>query len=198
MLSECVDSVQLRELAVSKARQQTRVDSTNLAQYFTRLATIAVSGRDSTDDVNDSQSFVGLSDGLVIDVRFANSPEGHPCIHIGIDGCLILECQRCLQPVEFAVNLEARLTILSSETEISRISEPFDSVVMTVDGLNLTVIIEDEILSTLPIAPIHGVGTKCAQFGSALYKPEIEAVKPNRPFAGLAPLLGAARKDRDD
>jgi len=198
MLSECVDFAQLRELAVRKAHQQTRVDATNLAQYFTRLAAIAAGGRDSDDAVNDSESIVGSRDGLVIDVEFAESHEGYPCVHIGIDGCLSLECQRCLQPVGFPVNLEARLTILSSETEMSGIAEPFDSVLMTADGLNLPVVIEDEILLALPIAPIHGSGTNCAQFGSALYKSEIEAVKPNRPFAELAPLLGTADKDRDD
>lgn len=198
MLSECVDSVQLGELAVRKARQQTRVDSTNLAQYFTRLSALAAGRGDSVDSVNDSDSSVDSPDGLVIDVRFAEGPEGYPCIHVRIDGCLNLECQRCLQPVGFPVELEARLTVLSSETEMSRVSEPFDSVVMTAGGLNLPVVVEDEILSTLPIAPIHESGTKCAQFGSALYKSEIEAVKPNRPFAGLAPLLGVAGKDRDD
>jgi len=197
MLSECVDSVQLRQLAVSRSRQQARVDSKNLAQYFTRLAAVAPGIGNADDSVNQCDSLFDSPE-LAIDVCFSDSPEGYPCIQICVEGCLDLECQRCLQPVGFPVNLEARLTILGSETEMSRISEPFDSVVMTADGLNLRIIIEDEILSTLPIAPIHESGTECAQFGSALYKSEIEAVKPNQPFAGLAPLLSAANKDRDD
>jgi len=198
MLNECIDSVKLRELAVHNVCQRTRVDSANLTQHFARLAEIAVGGGVTDDSAGDCESVVGPAVGLVIDVRFKDSPEGFPCIHIAIDGYLKLECQRCLQPVGFPVNLEARLTILISDTEITRISEPFDSIVMTADGLNLPVIIEDEILSTLPIAPVHRSGTDCAQFGSALYKSEIEAVKPNRPFAGLAPLLGVAGKDRHD
>ena len=198
MLSECVDSVQLRELAVRKARQQIRVDSTNLARYFSRLAAIAAGGEDSDESVNNGESLAGLTDGLLIDVRFEDGPDGFPCIHVSVNGCLNLECQRCLQPVRFPIDLAAGLTILSSETEMTRISDPFDSIIMAADGLKLPVIIEDEILSTLPIAPIHGTETKCAQFGGALYKSEIDAAKPNRPFESLAPLLGIAGKDRDD
>ena len=198
MLSECVDSVQLRELAAREARQQIRVDSTNLARHFSRLAAIVAGGEDSDESVGDGVSLAGSTDGLLIDVRFEDGPEGYPCIHVSVNGCLNLECQRCLQPVRFSIDVAAGLTILSSEAEMSRISEPFDSIIMAADGLNLAVIIEDEILSTLPIAPIHGAKTKCAQFGNALYKSEIEAAKPNRPFESLAPLLGIAGKDRDD
>lgn len=198
MLSECVDSVEIRELAARKACQQTRVDASNLARHFARLAVIAKGGQDPDASANDSEELDGASIGLLISVQFEDSAEGYPCMHIAIDGDLDLECQRCLRPVRYPVNVEARLTILNSDAEASRIMAPFDSIVMTADGLNLPVIIEDEILSTLPIAPMHGSGTKCAQIGSALYKSEIEAVKPNRPFADLAPLLRAAAKDRDD
>lgn len=196
MLSESVDSAQLRELAAGNARQQTRVESANLAQYFSRLAAI-VANRDDSEHA-ESGRVMGPSDGLAIDVSFSDSPERFPCVHIGIDGYLSLDCQRCLQPVRIPVNLEARLTILGTEAEMPRISEPFDSIVMTSDGLNLPVVIEDEILSTLPIAPIHESEIECAQFGNALYKSKIEAAKPNRPFSALAPLLGAMSKERDD
>ena len=193
MLSESVESAQLRELAARNARQQTRVESANLAPYFSRLAAI-VADRDDSE----RERVMGPSDGLAIEVLFSDSPERLPCVHISIDGYLSLDCQRCLQPVRIPVNLEARLTILGTEAEMPRISEPFDSIVMTSDGLNLAVIIEDEILSTLPMAPIHESETECAQIGNALYKSKIETAKPNRPFSVLAPLLGAMSRERDD
>jgi uncharacterized protein len=198
MLSECIDSVELRKLAMQNTRQQTCVDAAILARDFRRLAGIVRADRYRHGSANDSESLFESSVGLAIDVRFEEGAEGYPCIRIAIDGHLNLECQRCLQPVGFPVSLEARLTILGCDTQTPQISNPFDSVVMTADGLNLLVIVEDELLSTLPIAPIHETGTKCAQSGSALYKSEIEAVKPSRPFSGLAPLLGAADEGRED
>ena len=87
---------------------------------------------------------------------------------------------------------------ISLAAQTSQLADPFDSVVMATDGLKLSVLIEDEILSALPIAPIHGPDAHCVESGGALDESKIEAGKPNRPLSGLALLLDAARKDRID
>jgi uncharacterized protein len=189
MLSDCIDSVELRALASGNKRRQTRVDSSSLVRKFKRLAEI-IAG----DSGNSGEPSVGLT----IDVRFENGSEGLPCVDIKLDGQLNLECQRCLRAYGFPVNLESRLTILSSDEQSSQIVEPFDSVVMTTEGLNLATIIEDEILSALPMAPIHESIADCTGIGDASYETKNEAVKPNRPFANLASIMDVVGKDRID
>ena len=189
MLSDCIDTVELRVLASGNKRRRTRVDASSLVLEFERLAAI-IAG----DSGNSGEPSVGLT----IDVRFDNGSEGLPCVDIKLYGQLNLACQRCLRPYGFPVNLESRLTILSSDAQSSQIAEPFDSVVMTTEGLNLATVIEDEILSALPMAPIHESIAECTGIGDARYETKNESGKPNRPFANLASIMDAVGKDRLD
>ena len=188
MLSERIDIVELRALAAGNKRCQARVDSSNLESSFKRLARI-VAGRDGSD---------GISTGLTIDLCFENGAEGYPCVHVDLDGKLGLECQRCLQPFGFPVKFESQLTILKSDAQLGGMADPFDCVVMTNDGLNLAAVIEDEILSALPIVPSHDSGVACIALDDSLNETKNDAENPHRPFANLASLMDVVGKDRVD
>jgi len=186
MLSECIDSVEVRALAAANEHRQLHVDSTGLAKRFKRLAELGAARTVSGES----------SSGFVIDLRFENGEEGYPCVDIALAGQVDLECQRCLKPFEFSIDLETRLTILSSDEQSSQIAKPFDAVVMMDEGLDMLTVVEDEILSALPIAPIHESVENCTVLSDGLLKLKNQAGKLNRPFANLSTLMDEGGKDR--
>jgi uncharacterized protein len=109
-----------------------------------------------------------------------------------------LECQRCLQPLGWELRIESRLTVLTEEGQAARLSDPFDSVLMDGDGLDLLAIIEDEILAALPMAPVHESGSECAKREKTGKSSDIGAAKTIRPFENLASLMGRTEKHRSD
>jgi uncharacterized protein len=188
MLSECIDSVELQTLAAANARRQLRVDAARLAKRFKRLAEILAARAVSED----SASSIG------VDLHFENGAEGYPRVGIQLAGQIELECQRCLRPFGFAIDLESRLTILRSDDQSTEIADPFDAVVMTPEGLDMLTVIEDEILSALPIAPIHESVADCAALNGKLPELINQPGKLNRPFANLSALMDQGAKDRVD
>lgn len=188
MLSECIDSVELQALAAASAHRQLRVDSGRLAGRFTRLAELVAAGAVADDP----------DSGFAVDLHFENGDEGYPCVGIELAGEIQLECQRCLRPLRFAIDLETRLTVLQSDDQSREIADPFDAIVITPAGLDMLTVIEDEILSALPIAPIHESVADCVVLNEGLPESINQAGTLNRPFADLSALMEEGAKDRID
>jgi uncharacterized metal-binding protein YceD (DUF177 family) len=135
---------------------------------------------------------------LKVSIQFQVGPEGFPLIQLGIAGNLGLECQRCLAPVGWSVNLQAQLTVMANDEETNRVTDPFECVVMDADGLLLSNIIEDEILAALPMAPFHRSGTGCAVSSTKLVEADNGRQQMNRPFLDLAALMGRDGEESDE
>jgi uncharacterized protein len=183
MLSSRIEMSTLAELAAQNACRSMRVDPLDLP----RLAQLVV---DSRDDVSDGPP-------LTADIRFDEGPERLPRVQLTIAGRMKLECQRCLQPFEYPVEIDTVLTMLMDEDQGNQIEDPFDSILVSHDGLNIEAAIEDEILAALPIAPVHGPESDCGGSGKADVETQTDAVQMNRPFAGLASLIGRTGNDRN-
>ena len=138
MPSSRIEFSELAGLAAGKARrgmQLNPLDLPRLAEF------VVIRGGDEFEDSNQTSEWLGT------DVRFEDGPEGFPRVHLTITGNLVLECQRCLQPVGWQVELESQLTVLSDEAQTAELEDPFDSVLMDIEGLSLQVLVEDEILA---------------------------------------------------
>lgn len=124
-----------------------------------------------------------------IDARWSFKPglEGFPLIGLKARGVLQLECQRCLAPLSWPIEVDCRLTAVGGENEIREVASPYDTVVAGHEGLSLGKILEDEILTSLPMAPAH---SQCAAVREA--RPEV-ARGASRPLAGLGALMRQAR-----
>jgi uncharacterized protein len=86
--------------------------------------------------------------------------EGRPALRIELRGTLNLSCQRCLQPLDFPVALDALLTLARSPSEGD--ADPVDSdIERVVAGKEMAVcgLLEDELLLSVPFAPSHPVCT---------------------------------------
>jgi len=186
MLSARIESAELRELAERKVRRELRFNPSD----FERLPRLAILNAGQGEAAGSAE----LVPWLATEIGFDIGPEGFPRVQLAMTGALELECQRCLQPVSWQVALDSQLTVLSDEAQIAGLADPFDSIVMGADGLRLASIIEDEILAALPMAPVHGPGSDCAESGKAIDELEM---KTHRPFADLASLLGTDKYRND-
>jgi len=117
---------------------------------------------------------------------------GEPALWLTLQATttVALECQRCLQPMAEALQVDRRLRFVADEDEAARLDEESDDDVLAFSGrLDLQALVEDELILALPLVPRH---EHCPQ-PLALLAPAapaddpVPAERPN-PFAALARL----------
>ncbi len=72
-----------------------------------------------------------------------------------IEGEISLVCQRCLSPLRFPVDLSFSLGIVTSESEIDRLPDGYEPLLVSGEPLQTSAVIEDEILLAVPPIPHH-------------------------------------------
>jgi uncharacterized protein len=112
-------------------------------------------------------------------------------LHLLADADVILQCQRCLRPLDEAVQVDRHFRFVADEDTAAALDDEIEDEVLALPrSLNLRDLVEDEMLLALPLVPRHDVCPEAIpmQFGDV----EIVEEKAN-PFASLALL----RKDKD-
>lgn len=105
-------------------------------------------------------------------------------LHLTIDASLTTTCQRCLNEMTLNLPLEFDYILTEIGDEEVDDSEHFDSLNIS-QSMDLISLIEDEVITALPIAPMHEVS---AQNSDCKLKVASSGEKPN-PFAALKGLL---------
>jgi len=123
------------------------------------------------------------------ELRFGQDSGGRRHLSGSLTGGLELECQRCLAPYRFPVDIELSLVLVETESEAEALPEGLDPLVVgerrsvhTVDML------EDDLILALPIIPRCESEDQCQPAVQLLDSEAIEASGgPERqtPFAGL-------------
>lgn len=174
-----------------------RIASTQLAEFAAR----GVSNSDSfsAHDLPRLAAILAPRTGqgdmeLRVRVGFREGPEGFPEIRLQMAGQLRLICQRCLTPMPWGLDADVTLTVTAAESETAELSSPFDSVALEDGTLDLPRVIEDEILATLPLAPMHSAAGECARMLGKHAPGIAERAEVHRPFADLGTLIGRNRK----
>lgn len=107
-------------------------------------------------------------------------------LHLLADAELVLQCQRCLQPLAEHVDVDRHFRFVGDEDTAAALDDEIEDEVLALPkALNLRDLVEDEMLLGLPLVPRHDVcpETIPMQFG------DIELVEEKaNPFAGLAAL----------
>ncbi|MEO6976307.1 MAG: YceD family protein [Gallionella sp.] len=114
--------------------------------------------------------------------------QGIPFLDVHVVGLCRLRCQRCLNGLDYPVQLDARL-LLRDQASLDGLDDDaadgkddeFDSILADTH-LNVPDMLEEEILLSLPIAPKHESGTCQATDGKNAQRDE------KSPFAVLAKL----------
>jgi uncharacterized protein len=103
---------------------------------------------------------------------------------------LLVECQRCLQPVETEVSGSFKFALVHSEDEFELLPEEFEPYLIEGEEQSIIDLVEDELLLSLPMVTIHEEA--CSEFMSKQneeVRAAIEAEKvAGNPFAALKAL----------
>jgi uncharacterized protein len=124
-------------------------------------------------------------------VRGGRDGERRPILQVEISGTLHLQCQRCLEVLEYPLRLSNTLLLVRSGEDMSENADDPEAAdcIEASPEMDVAALIEDEILLGLPFAPRH-TDDSCQ---SALGKGEHEAKKPSA-FARLAGLKNAGQR----
>jgi uncharacterized protein len=81
---------------------------------------------------------------------------GRPALAISISGKVPLECQRCLEPFALPITQRTVTVLAKSEADADMLdADSGDEVLVADRPLDPAALIEDELLLTLPYAPMH-------------------------------------------
>jgi len=173
MLTEYIGVAQLKDLVDQHARLVEEVP----VSEFTRLRQATL----PHPAVAEPQFAVVL--------EFSREPEQQePGLTVKIDGEIAVECQRCLEPLVLPVSVEQSCMLLNSGRKPDDEQQLFDVVQVGERGLAIKDLIEDEVLSAIPLAPRH---EDCVAPDLPDGKPDAtdDADGVHKPFEGLADLL---------
>lgn len=115
--------------------------------------------------------------------RFLIDEEGRTLFEGRVAARLPVTCQRCLEPVELAIDAPVRVAVAPSDERAEGLAESFEVVVAEESRLALADLIEDELLLALPFAPTHPPGA-CRAKHENVY----EKAREENPFAVLEQL----------
>jgi len=162
-----------------------------------------------------SESFLRNPDAarhLRVDARFVERGHGFPELECSVTGFLPVDCQRCLTELDWPVELEFSLALVESEAALERIGDRFDAVVVGEQGFSLAESVTDEVLGSMPLAPMHAEPADCTGIEAFMDIPDAAAdgsgvpagqesrgdepgEAKNRPFAELAALVKRGNGD---
>jgi len=116
--------------------------------------------------------------------------EGKPVLHLHVQGSLNLTCQRCLEPLEFNLNVNSDFIVVANEADLPPEDEDVDERDYLVADAQMQVaeLIEDEVLLALPYAPKHDFGS-CGASGN------VDELKKPNPFAVLQSLKAGKNRN---
>ena len=125
---------------------------------------------------------------------------GAPRIGGNVSTTLRLQCQRCMEDMDYPVTLNVRLGIVPSREAAVNLPDNYDPLVVSGEEITITSILEDELILALPLVAMHEIES-CSQ-GEAFNKKsegfekeaEQEKLAPSKrenPFAVLAQLKKA-------
>ena len=106
------------------------------------------------------------------------SPEHRPSLHLEVQGQIVLECQRCLAPLETPVAVEVDLELAHNQAEIDAAEDDADRVLAS-KHMDIAALVEDEAILALPMIPTH---EQCVEIA------ERSPAQKVSPFAVLAAL----------
>ncbi len=108
-----------------------------------------------------------------------------------LHGTAHLVCQRCLEALDVGVEAATRVGLIATEADAGRVPEELEPVLAPEGRISVGEIVEEELLLTLPIVPLHSQaeGGVCVVADASSLATAERAEEVQRPFAQLAELL---------
>lgn len=130
-----------------------------------------------------------LNTDAVVDfsLHFMQDDASRRIVKITLHGGLMLECQRCLQPMCHTIAIDTVLLFVASEAEAENCPDGYEPLVLATDEVTLGELFEDELLLQLPLVAKH------SEADCSVSIPEVsqfESPKSSKkPFAALNTLI---------
>ncbi|RUM94771.1 MAG: hypothetical protein DSZ28_01450 [Thiothrix sp.] len=121
-------------------------------------------------------------------LKFSIQGKGHYRLEGRVQVDLQLECQRCLHPMLLSVDREFRLALLQSDSQAEHIGEDWEPFVLSEESLDISELIEDELILAIPDIPRHIDERECQPSDWQSDKLDELEIKPENPFAVLTSL----------
>lgn len=146
------------------------------------------------------------SDGAVLSVAWQVRGEfvpeaggaGHNWLYLQVQTQLPQTCQRCLQPVQVALEVDRAFRFVKDEATAEALDDECDEDLLVMSrSFDLMALLEDELLMALPLVPRHDTCPQplafAADMAATTPSAEAAAAQPAHPFAALAALRTSAR-----
>jgi uncharacterized protein len=102
------------------------------------------------------------SGGHVSGVAHFRREAGFRVAEIEMQGVVPLVCQRCLEPMQWPVSGSGRVALIAAESEADRVPQEFETVLAPESRIRVGDLVEEELLLSLPIVPLHADASECA------------------------------------
>jgi uncharacterized protein len=116
---------------------------------------------------------------------------GIAVVELTFSGTARMACQRCLGTMEIGLEAAAEVGLVATEADVGRVPEEFEPVLAPEGRISIGELVEEELLLTLPIVPLHAEDAVCqvAPSAPAVSTAEVPRETTQKPFAQLAELL---------
>jgi len=115
-------------------------------------------------------------------------------LDLQVQGAVSMTCQRCLEPVSCPIDIVTRLLLVTGHAQAD--AEPLDEdaydVLVASGALNISELVEDEVILALPLSPMHrdcSLPEAASQSGTRGRESVIQDARV-LPFAGLRAKKG--------
>ena len=124
------------------------------------------------------------------EVRRARASDKETWLTIKAQAKVVLQCQRCLQPMQVTLTVDNDIRFVAGEEEAAALDEESDDDVLALSrSLDAKSLVEDELLLALPLVPKHD---RCPE-PLPLPTNEVEEAQRPHPFAALAKLKSGGK-----
>ena len=129
---------------------------------------------------------------ILINALLKLNDQLNPSISGEIEAELTLTCQRCLGHIEWSEKIEYSINFIN-ESEAQEIRDNVDYISINDEGITLLDILEDEVLTSIPMSIMHKNIELCENIDKLsmfLGSSDKKSVKKNKPFSDLSEILG--------
>jgi uncharacterized metal-binding protein YceD (DUF177 family) len=133
-------------------------------------------------------------------MQFSQNSSLQPLLEGEVTVNLSLKCQRCLGPIEWQAETSIDFLIIESLNQNKTGLSSVNTIAVDSDGLSIEKIVEDEVLSMIPMSLMHNKVALCENNDTlglflAVSDKSNGKHQKNKPFSGLDKLLKAKDKD---
>ena len=130
-----------------------------------------------------------------VSLDFGRDELGRRCIRGRLSSRLVVQCQRCLEPLTLDLDCPVALQPVEGSEEAERVEKEYDPLTISPgERIKLAELIEDELLLSLPQVPKHPPGDCRPGLEPSAGTAEPDGVRqPENPFAVLAELKAEKR-----